>query len=120
VNDRSRKLSFAFLALGVVTPFVTGWVVARQSHAYTATFGAPPEGMGLFASIATGTLITLGFFIAAAVGALRSISRLPRPRTLSRTIEVAVLCIPPFVVVLFILFGLLGVGSAPPEVIHTG
>lgn len=119
MRDLIRTFSFAFFALGVAAPFVTGGIVARQSQAYSSTFGEAPEGIGLFASIATGTLLTLAFFVAAAGCALRSFYGLPTPRPWGRGIEAAALCIPPLAVVLFFLFGLLGMGSSPPEVIQT-
>jgi hypothetical protein len=118
-SNRFRRLSYLFAGLGVLAPFISSWWVKAAERAYVAEYGIPPEGTGLFAMVAIGVVITFAFFALGLLCAIWSFRLLVSPRTLGRKVELAIFAVPPLILVAFVLFGMLGVGSPPPIVIHT-
>jgi hypothetical protein len=116
---RMRKLSYLFVALGVLAPFVfRSWVRAAE-RSYVEQYGFSPDGTGLFAMVATGVVATFAFFALGLLCAVWSFRLLKSPCTLGRKVELAILTAPPLILIAFVLFGMLGVGSPPPTVIHS-
>ena len=116
---RLRKLGYLFLALGVLSPLVPWWFVKDAERTYAARFGVAPEGTGLFAMIFMGAVATLVFLLLSTICAILSFRRLASPRATKRSIEVALLCLPPLAVIVFVLFGLLGLGYDSPQVMRS-
>ena len=116
---RLRKLGYLFLALGVLSPLAPWWFVKDAERSHAARFGVAPEGTGLFAMLFTGAVATLVFLMLSTTCAILSFRRLASPRAMNRGIEVALLCLPPLAVIVFMLFGLLGLGYDSPQVIRS-
>jgi hypothetical protein len=94
-----RKLSYIFLVLGVLTPFIVSWKLEQERLDYVARFGEQPEGMALFALYVAGTLCMLVLFAGSTLFAIGSYRSLSVPRPTGRKVELALLCLPLFVIV---------------------
>lgn len=110
-----RKSSYLFLAMALLTPLATAWLVQREAVRYRNHFGVEAEGMGFFAIVAGGALVSFSLFLVAAACASSSYRRLYMPRPRHRKIELALFCMAPALVVLFVYFGLLGGPYPPPQ-----
>jgi hypothetical protein len=97
-----RKASYLFLALGLLSPFVTSWFIQREIAIHRAQFGMDPEGMGLFGIMALGAQAAFILFLISAICAMRAYQVLTTPRRPLRKVEVAILCMPPPLVIFFV------------------
>ena len=103
-----RKASYIFLALGILTPFVTEIFVRREAAEYRARFGFDPEGIGLFGMTAMGAAFMFLFFLLSAIFATRAYRLLIQPRPLLRRVELAALWLPLGLTLISICLFLLG------------
>jgi hypothetical protein len=88
-----RKASYLFLVLAILSPFVTFWVVQRESDLYATRFGVRPEGMGIFGMVAMGAAVTFVWLTLSAFMALLSYLALRAPRALLRRLELGIICL---------------------------
>ena len=113
-----RKLSYLFVGLGVLAPFVSQLWISGAKRFYVERDGFLPDGAGFFGMVAMGAGAIFLFFAVGLVCAIWSFRLLKSPRALGRKVELGILIAPPLIVIAFVLFGMLGIGSPPPIVIQ--
>lgn len=110
-----RKLSYLFLALAAVTPFITvRWMRSARS-AYEVTYGVPIDGMGLLGHLGFGVLVMFVLLVIAAVFAALAYQHAGRPRSAIRIIELGTFLLLPPALMAFTYFVMLGHGEPPTE-----
>lgn len=103
-----RKVSYLFLTLGVLSPFVAEILARRVTAEYRARTGFDPEGIGLGSIFILGAGFAFLFFLLSAIYATRAYRRITKPRPLLRKVELTAFWLPLLLTFILICLLLLG------------